>query len=161
MRLAGASTAAVTSRRRLEIPLFLNIPAYEVSNVGKKDCSQSSKVSKTVSSCVVCLECFVPIYRSIDVRSRRVPVDEPLSLIRRQHPTPTKSPDVERFNIPIVSHTHPEDFDCPRCRARYKVVRMKSERGAAYRMVQCAVCNQLFAPTEGNDILKYFLISRP
>jgi predicted Zn finger-like uncharacterized protein len=56
---------------------------------------------------------------------------------------------------------HPEDFDCPRCQARYRIARMKSEQGVAYGMVQCVVCDQLLAPTEADAILKYFLVSRP
>jgi len=53
------------------------------------------------------------------------------------------------------------DFSCPRGRARYKVVRVKSEDGVAYRMLECTVCQQELAPTEGGDILKYFLVGRP
>ena len=53
------------------------------------------------------------------------------------------------------------DFACPRCQARYKTVGMQSEPGTVYRMLQCTVCQQELAPTEGDDILKYFLVSRP
>jgi hypothetical protein len=53
------------------------------------------------------------------------------------------------------------NFSCPRCQARYKVVRVKSEAGVAYRMLECTVCQQELAPTEGDDILKYFLVGRP
>jgi hypothetical protein len=53
------------------------------------------------------------------------------------------------------------DFTCPRCQARYKVIRVKSETVAAYRMLECTVCLQELPPTEGDDILKYFLVERP
>jgi hypothetical protein len=56
---------------------------------------------------------------------------------------------------------HPEDFACPHCQARYKVVRMMAGPGASHPTLQCKVCRQPLASTEGNDILKYFLLSRP
>ena len=56
---------------------------------------------------------------------------------------------------------HPRDFSCPRCQARYKIVRMRSDPGVAYRMLQCVACDQSLAPNENDHILKYFLVSRP
>ena len=56
-------------------------------------------------------------------------------------------------------HDRPKDFACPRCQARYKIVRIKSEPGATHQMLQCMMCEQSLAPTEGDDILKYFLVS--
>ena len=53
-----------------------------------------------------------------------------------------------------------QDFSCPSCSAHYRVVRMKSEGRAAYQYLQCTVCQQQLAPTDGDDILKYFLVSR-
>ena len=53
------------------------------------------------------------------------------------------------------------DFACPRCQARYKIVRMRSEPGIAHLIVQCRVCEEPLAPTENDHILKYFLVSRP
>ena len=58
-----------------------------------------------------------------------------------------------------MSYDGPGDFACPRCQARYKVVRIKSESGAIHQMLQCIVCGQALAPIEGDDILKYFLVS--
>ena len=52
-----------------------------------------------------------------------------------------------------------DDFACPRCQARYRIVRIKSEPGATHQMLQCVVCEQSLEPTEGDDILKYFLVS--
>jgi hypothetical protein len=52
------------------------------------------------------------------------------------------------------------EFSCPRCRAHYKVVRVKSEAGATHPMLECRVCQHELAPTEGDDILKYFLVGR-
>jgi hypothetical protein len=53
------------------------------------------------------------------------------------------------------------DFSCPRCQARYKIVRLKSEINAVHSMLECKVCRHELAPTEGGDILKYFLVARP
>ena len=85
------------------------------------------------------------------------PPDEPHALSGRLIPEQNSA-----LYIPIMGNTHhPEDFDCPRCQARYRIARMKSEQGVAYGMVQCVVCDQLLAPTEADAILKYFLVSRP
>ena len=56
---------------------------------------------------------------------------------------------------------HPEDFSCPQCQARYKIVRMTAEPGLSYLTLQCRVCREPLASTEGDTILKYFLVSRP
>jgi hypothetical protein len=53
-----------------------------------------------------------------------------------------------------------EDFTCPSCQARYKVVRVTAEPGKTYRAIHCRVCRAALAGTDGNDILKYFLVQR-
>ena len=68
---------------------------------------------------------------------------------------------LEFGHIRRMTRDRPQDFTCPRCQARYKTVGMQSEPGTVYRMLQCTVCQQELAPTEGDDILKYFLVSRP
>jgi transcription elongation factor Elf1 len=55
----------------------------------------------------------------------------------------------------------PRDFACPRCQARYKIVRMRSEPGIVHQMLQCRVCEEQLASTENDHLLKYFLVSRP
>jgi hypothetical protein len=55
----------------------------------------------------------------------------------------------------------PTDFICPGCQARYKVVRVKAEPRSRDRPLHCKVCKQPLAATDGEDILKYFLIGRP
>ena len=56
----------------------------------------------------------------------------------------------------------PQNFTCPGCAAHYKIVRMKSDPGAQHGMLlHCMVCKQPLAPTEGDYVLKYFLVSRP
>jgi hypothetical protein len=53
------------------------------------------------------------------------------------------------------------DFICPGCQARYKIVRVKSESRTGDGPLHCKVCKQPLAATDGEDVLKYFLISRP
>jgi predicted Zn finger-like uncharacterized protein len=60
-----------------------------------------------------------------------------------------------------MERDHPHDFACPRCQARYKIVRMQSELGIARQMLQCMACDEPLPPTENDYILKYFLVSRP
>ena len=57
--------------------------------------------------------------------------------------------------------SHPQDVACPHCQARYKIVRIKSDPDTIYQPLQCTVCERRLAPTDGDNILKYFLISRP
>ena len=53
------------------------------------------------------------------------------------------------------------DFICPGCQARYKMVRAKSAARPRNLPLHCKVCKQPLAASDGEDILKYFLISRP
>ena len=54
----------------------------------------------------------------------------------------------------------PEDFICPQCKSRYKLVRAESGPQTTSRPVHCKVCRHPFAPRDGEDVLKYFLIAR-
>ena len=54
-----------------------------------------------------------------------------------------------------------ENFACPHCHARYKVVRMRAEPCVAHGVLYCRVCRQPLASSEGGDILKYFLVGGP
>ena len=53
-----------------------------------------------------------------------------------------------------------EDFTCPNCGAHYKLVRMPASANASDPPVHCKVCNHELAPTDGENILKYFLVSK-
>jgi len=55
----------------------------------------------------------------------------------------------------------PADFVCSGCHATYKVVRAKSELRSGDFPLHCKVCKQPLPATEGEDILKYFLVRRP
>jgi len=52
------------------------------------------------------------------------------------------------------------DFECPKCSAHYKVVRVKAEPQSSNRLVHCKVCKEPLASMDGEDILKYFLTAR-
>jgi hypothetical protein len=67
----------------------------------------------------------------------------------------------EITRVPFEMTDHPRNFACPECHARYKVVRMRTEPGASYPTLQCIVCREPLASTEGDRILKYFLIGGP
>lgn len=54
-----------------------------------------------------------------------------------------------------------EDFTCSTCQARYKIVRVKAESGKTYKEIYCRVCHAPLTATDGNDILKYFLVTSP
>jgi hypothetical protein len=54
-----------------------------------------------------------------------------------------------------------ERFHCPRCDALYSVVRVKGEPGKTYPPICCRVCHGTLAASNGDHILKYFLIRRP
>ena len=60
-----------------------------------------------------------------------------------------------------MSKTHPQDFTCPCCQALYKLVRIKSDSGAICQTLQCVVCQHQLASMDSDDMLKYFLVSRP
>ena len=53
-----------------------------------------------------------------------------------------------------------EDFTCPKCGAEYKLVRMPAPAESRDSPLHCKICNQEFASTDGESILKYFLVSR-
>ena len=54
----------------------------------------------------------------------------------------------------------PADFICADCRAHYKVVRVKAGSSSTDRLLHCKVCRLPIAARDGEEVLKYFLISR-
>jgi predicted SprT family Zn-dependent metalloprotease len=53
-----------------------------------------------------------------------------------------------------------EDFNCPKCGAQYKLVRMSAPSNSLDPALHCKICNQELASTDGENILKYFLVGR-
>ena len=56
--------------------------------------------------------------------------------------------------------TEAVDFVCPRCTSRYKLVRVRSDRELPSRLIHCRVCKEPLAPTDGEYVLKYFLVDK-
>jgi len=54
-----------------------------------------------------------------------------------------------------------QEFGCPLCQARYKIVRANAGPETINLLVHCIVCQRPFVSRDGEDILKYFLIKRP
>ena len=65
-----------------------------------------------------------------------------------------------RYSKP-VAQDQPQEFGCPQCQARYKIVRVDAGPQPVNRPLYCKVCRWPFVSTDGEDILKYFLIDRP
>ena len=61
----------------------------------------------------------------------------------------------------LTVHDNPASFTCSQCGAQYKVVRVKMEIQSLDHLLYCKVCKQPLAATDGEDILKYFLMGRP
>ena len=54
----------------------------------------------------------------------------------------------------------PSRFNCPNCRAEYKVVRAEGDPPPD-RQIECRRCGAPFEGRDGKFILKYFLVGRP
>jgi hypothetical protein len=53
-------------------------------------------------------------------------------------------------------------FECPRCAAKYEVVRVEAPQGPiADREITCLSCAGPLDGREGLFVLKYFLVARP
>jgi transcription elongation factor Elf1 len=50
-------------------------------------------------------------------------------------------------------------FDCPTCHAHYKLVRIECDHGEFDGTIACRSCGAPLQGREGNNILKYFLVS--
>ena len=56
--------------------------------------------------------------------------------------------------------TEAADFMCPRCTSRYKLVRVRADPELPSRLIHCRICKEPFAPTDGEYVLKYFLVGK-
>ena len=54
--------------------------------------------------------------------------------------------------------TEAADFMCPRCTSRYKLVRVRANPELPSGLIHCRVCKEPLAPTDGEYVLKYFLV---
>jgi hypothetical protein len=56
--------------------------------------------------------------------------------------------------------TEVTDFMCPQCTSRYKFVRVRADPKLPSRLIRCSVCKEPLAPTDGEYVLKYFLVDK-
>ena len=79
------------------------------------------------------------------------------SWLSRNHQSAVLRTPVEEL---LLGEDNPQDFACPQCESRYKLIREKAGLRTSNRPVRCRVCGHVLASREGEDILKYFLIFR-
>jgi hypothetical protein len=60
-----------------------------------------------------------------------------------------------------VVGSHAEDFSCPNCNAKYRLVRVEAEPEPSHGRIECYHWGGPLNGREGRFILKYFLIDRP
>jgi len=53
-----------------------------------------------------------------------------------------------------------EDFTCQKCGSEYKLVRVPAPTVSREPPLHCKICNRELASTDGENILKYFLLSK-
>jgi hypothetical protein len=68
---------------------------------------------------------------------------------------------MSRCHVESIAEERPARFHFPRCNALYNVVRVKGEPGKTFPPICCRVCHGTIAASDGDNILKYFLIRRP
>jgi hypothetical protein len=56
--------------------------------------------------------------------------------------------------------TEVADFMCPQCTSCYKLVRVRADPELPSRLIRCSVCKEPLAPTDGEYVLKYFLVDK-
>ena len=56
--------------------------------------------------------------------------------------------------------TEISDFMCPRCNSHYKRVRVHADPKLPSRVIHCRVCKERLASTDGEYVLKYFLVDK-
>jgi hypothetical protein len=62
-------------------------------------------------------------------------------------------------NVPLdMTRRDSTDFTCS-CGSRYKVVGAKGDAARLSQLVHCFVCKKPLAATDGENVLKYFLVS--
>jgi predicted Zn finger-like uncharacterized protein len=53
-----------------------------------------------------------------------------------------------------------QDFECPACRARYRVVRISVGPEKNEEEIFCRICEEPLKAREGGEVFKYFLVGR-
>ena len=60
-----------------------------------------------------------------------------------------------------MSKSDVSSFECPNCKAKYKVVRVEADAKSVDRQIACPNCGAPFHGREGSIALKYFMVDRP
>jgi predicted RNA-binding Zn-ribbon protein involved in translation (DUF1610 family) len=61
----------------------------------------------------------------------------------------------------VVAKSDISRFECPNCKAKYKLVRVEGDPKTLDRQITCLSCGAPFYGREGTLALKYFLEDRP
>jgi len=56
--------------------------------------------------------------------------------------------------------TEVADFKCPRCASHYRLVRVRAHPELPSRLIHCKVCKEPLVSTDGENVLKYFLVDK-
>ena len=64
------------------------------------------------------------------------------------------------FMISLPHAKYPNHFTCPKCQASYRLDRVKGDHRTV-RARQCLICNEPFAATDGEHVLRYVLVRFP
>jgi predicted nucleic acid-binding Zn ribbon protein len=62
---------------------------------------------------------------------------------------------------PMTSQAPVTHYECPNCRAQYRLVRVDADANAPDREITCRSCGAPLQGREGRYALKYFLVNRP
>ena len=62
--------------------------------------------------------------------------------------------------ISLPQAKHPNHFTCEQCQASYRLDRVKGDLRTV-RTRRCLVCNEPFAATDGEQVLRYVLVRFP
>jgi len=54
--------------------------------------------------------------------------------------------------VSYLGENNPQDFACPQCESRYKLIREKAGLRTSNRPVRCRVCGHVLASREGEDM---------
>lgn len=54
--------------------------------------------------------------------------------------------------------SEPIPFNCPRCDAEYRIVKIEAPRDEQHGKIACLRCHALFPAGEGRVYFKYFLV---
>jgi predicted Zn finger-like uncharacterized protein len=60
----------------------------------------------------------------------------------------------------LIQAEHPNHFTCPECQTSYRLDRIKGDLRTV-RTRRCLICQEPFAGTDGENVLRYVLVRWP